>query len=261
MPSEPTPSVVDELHAKVKPQWADAIDRAVEICRAEQRLYMESSRQCDASGNTVGGGHDAASAMACDRIAQALAALKSERRAVERATYRVAAPKEYPWGKFTLWVFPEDEIDVMANGQMLVTTRSPDHVAMKHGQRSRKELYWRTDFHVDIPAEDLVPMLYESNQPTNQGESAMTTDNQPTATDAPATAHHIIVNGSPFAIYVSWVTYEYIVQLALMRGTPSMTRDWTPECKHGRDGRIVHPGDRIDLESGMVFTVAHTGNA
>jgi hypothetical protein len=73
----------------------------------------------------------------------------------DRESLHVRTEKEYAWGNFTLWVFPEDELTRMADGRLRLTIESKDDVARAHGQRSRRELYWRLDFHVAIPDADL----------------------------------------------------------------------------------------------------------
>lgn len=66
----------------------------------------------------------------------------------------VVAPKEYVWGSFALWIFPEDTLRVDRGTYRLIVDPK-DEVARSHGQRSRRELYWRTEFLVQIPIADL----------------------------------------------------------------------------------------------------------
>lgn len=70
---------------------------------------------------------------------------------------RVREAKEYPWGKFTLWVYPQDELTPMkdADTYKLVVPEKRDPAADAHGHRTRWGMYWRPDFHVRIPASDL----------------------------------------------------------------------------------------------------------
>jgi hypothetical protein len=55
---------------------AEAFDEAICAAEREASLYRQSSRRCDASGNTTGGSMDAAGALACALVAKRLAALK-----------------------------------------------------------------------------------------------------------------------------------------------------------------------------------------
>ena len=68
---------------------------------------------------------------------------------------RVTEPKEYQWGAFTLWVYPEDQLEVMADGRFKLVIEKLDPPARSRGHRDRNELYWRRDFHVSIPAADV----------------------------------------------------------------------------------------------------------
>jgi hypothetical protein len=64
----------------------------------------------------------------------------------------------------------------------------------------------------------------------------------------------IYVNGQKLMVDEKQ-SYESIVALAEMSGTPSMT------LKRGRNGRMWHPGTLEEVLDGDVFNVCHTGNA
>lgn len=66
---------------------------------------------------------------------------------------------------------------------------------------------------------------------------------------------HYVVNGSAFSSRDRLITYERVVQLAGLRGMPTMVMHL------GLQRRIVHPGMSLPLEDGMHFQVIHTGSA
>lgn len=73
----------------------------------------------------------------------------------------------------------------------------------------------------------------------------------------------ITINGQDHSVdgaLKNYVMYEEVKQLASMRGTPSMT--W--RIRGTNEGGIVEPlGEKavVALREGLVFNVAHTGNA
>jgi hypothetical protein len=67
---------------------------------------------------------------------------------------------------------------------------------------------------------------------------------------------NIIVNARVMEFFKPRISYEEVVELAKMNGTPSMI--W--RNREGRSG-IMAPGDVVTTGEGMVFNVDHTGNA
>ena len=66
----------------------------------------------------------------------------------------------------------------------------------------------------------------------------------------------IIINGiAVHGVSAEWVTYEDIVNLAGMAGTPSVI------CKTAFGGSSLTTYNTIKIESDMVFSVVHTGDA
>lgn len=73
---------------------------------------------------------------------------------------------------------------------------------------------------------------------------------------------NIIVNGKTIPTVrreIPSLTYEEIVKIAGMTGTPSMT--WRIRRSETNTGGILSPGDRIPVQDGLVLNAYHTGNA
>ena len=71
----------------------------------------------------------------------------------------------------------------------------------------------------------------------------------------------IDVNGKQMFFTGSQITYQEIVALAEMTGEPSVTYHGRRHGDSQRSG-MMSPGCKaIELEEGMNFNVAHTGNA
>lgn len=69
----------------------------------------------------------------------------------------------------------------------------------------------------------------------------------------------IVVNGLQLKVTKPTLTYETIVEVAGLKGTPSCT--YSGEGQVYRLQGILAPGESVKLVEGMVFSVAHTNNA
>ena len=69
----------------------------------------------------------------------------------------------------------------------------------------------------------------------------------------------ITINGTKHVVGGS-VSYEQLVQLAGMKGSPSIAYSGPRTGDTRREG-TVHIGQSITTQQGMNFTVIHTGNA
>ena len=70
---------------------------------------------------------------------------------------------------------------------------------------------------------------------------------------------HVMINGHTFPVSQSrHLTYEELVRMAAMTGSPSMTFARGPSS---RPEGILAPGQKIEICDGMIFSVVHTGNA
>lgn len=67
---------------------------------------------------------------------------------------------------------------------------------------------------------------------------------------------YLIINGQTLNSWRHEVSYEEIVKLAGMSGTPTMTCSQT-----GKDGFTMTPGMVVRTGREMIFNVAHTGSA
>ena len=75
--------------------------------------------------------------------------------------------------------------------------------------------------------------------------------------DTPQDSVSITINGDPHTAPKK-ATYEQLVQLAGLKGNPSMVVSFGDRS---RAGRAPHRGDTIELDDGAHVTVVHTGNA
>ena len=63
------------------------------------------------------------------------------------------------------------------------------------------------------------------------------------------------VNGRDFQIRTLTISYQEVVALAGLTGSPSVT------CRGKFVNRCLSPGQAVAVEDNMTFTVAHTDNA
>lgn len=70
----------------------------------------------------------------------------------------------------------------------------------------------------------------------------------------------IIVNGRPVGYREPVLTYEAIVALAGLQGTPSCVWRYRGQPAGQREG-ILHPGQGVHVRAGMVIDCMHTGAA
>ena len=71
----------------------------------------------------------------------------------------------------------------------------------------------------------------------------------------------IIVNGETRTVTQTEVTYEDIVDLAGHKGYPTVVYQGPRKGDAHRSGTLHMGSKPVRLESGMVFSVTHTGNA
>lgn len=70
--------------------------------------------------------------------------------------------------------------------------------------------------------------------------------------------HHIVVNGENRPWRQSMISYEQLVALSGLQGTPTATYgNGPPSNPEG----ILSPGRKVRVRKEMVFDVVHTGNA
>lgn len=70
----------------------------------------------------------------------------------------------------------------------------------------------------------------------------------------------ITINGEKTLWAAPEISYEQLVELAGMKGTPSAMYEGPRHGDSQRSG-IMHPGKIVAVEDGMHFSVAHTNNA
>lgn len=68
----------------------------------------------------------------------------------------------------------------------------------------------------------------------------------------------VTINGERRKISGAKVMYEHLVELAGMKGNPSVTVRFGDRS---REGTIVSPGKLVELDAGAMINVVHTGNA
>lgn len=74
----------------------------------------------------------------------------------------------------------------------------------------------------------------------------------------------IVINGEPVRVAPRRFSYDEIVALAGLTGTPSMTVHFPPRVRAfvaGGWNLTLSPGQSIQAEEGTIINVVHTGNA
>jgi hypothetical protein len=73
---------------------------------------------------------------------------------------------------------------------------------------------------------------------------------------------YLLVNGKKMRVELTQLTYEQVLSLAGMTGTPSVVYRWRATLGDVSRQGTMWPGcEPVHLGDGMIFNVAHTGGA